>query len=80
MSYWKKQDEKNPSEPIPFGIRLKSLELDAFRLFNKLVIDFDDELTVFIGDNGSGKTTILDATAELLKCLVEKLIYIPYLQ
>ena len=49
-----------------FEIKLKRLALNNFRGFSKLQLDFDDNLTVFIGENGSGKTTILDALAGFL--------------
>jgi predicted ATP-binding protein involved in virulence len=42
-------------------IRLKRLELENFRGFEKLALDFEDDLTVIVGANGAGKTTVLDA-------------------
>ena len=42
-------------------IRLKRLELENFRGFEKLTLDFEDDLTVLVGANGAGKTTVLDA-------------------
>lgn len=42
-------------------IRLKRLELENFRGFEKLALDFEDDLTVLVGANGAGKTTVLDA-------------------
>jgi predicted ATP-binding protein involved in virulence len=53
-------------------IRLASLELANFRGFDKLNITFDDNLTVLIGNNGSGKTTILDALAGCLQYMKEQ--------
>jgi predicted ATP-binding protein involved in virulence len=41
-------------------IRLQRLELESFRGFEKLAIDFEPDLTVLVGANGSGKTTVLD--------------------
>jgi|JI10StandDraft_1071094.scaffolds.fasta_scaffold232510_2 predicted ATP-binding protein involved in virulence len=49
-----------------FEIKLKRLALNDFRGFSKLQLEFDNSLTVFIGENGSGKTTILDALAGFL--------------
>ncbi|WGL99519.1 AAA family ATPase [Arsenophonus sp. aPb] len=46
--------------------RLKSLELYDFRRFQRLKVMFENDLTVLIGDNGKGKTTILDAIAKTL--------------
>lgn len=42
-------------------VRLKRLELENFRGFEKLALDFEDDLTVLVGANGAGKTTVLDA-------------------
>lgn len=47
-------------------LNLTQLFLKDFRLFKELKIDFDHQLTVIIGNNGAGKTTILEAIA---KCL-----------
>lgn len=42
-------------------IRLQRLELENFRGFEKLELDFEPDLTVLVGANGSGKTSILEA-------------------
>ena len=42
---------------------LKTLELHNFRKFDELEISFHKNLTVLIGTNGAGKTTVLDAAA-----------------
>lgn len=42
-------------------VRLKRLELENFRGFEKLALEFEDDLTVIVGANGAGKTTVLDA-------------------
>lgn len=42
---------------------LKTLKLHNFRKFEDLEISFNEKLTVLIGTNGVGKTTILDAAA-----------------
>lgn len=42
---------------------LERLELHNFRCFETLDIDFHKQLTVIVGKNGSGKTTILEAAA-----------------
>ncbi len=47
---------------------IKELEIEGFRGFSELVkIDFHSRVNVFVGVNGSGKTSILDAVALLLK-------------
>ena len=53
-------------------IRITHLELTDFRGFDTLSIDFDESLTVFIGNNGSGKTTILEAIAGNLQYVKEQ--------
>ena len=42
---------------------LKSLELSNFRGFENISISFNDNLTVVVGKNGSGKSTVLEAAA-----------------
>ena len=42
---------------------LKNIKLHNFRCYEKLEIDFHKKLTVIVGKNGSGKTSILEATA-----------------
>lgn len=44
-------------------MKLERLHLHNFRCFEELTVDFDKQLTVIIGDNGAGKTAILDAIA-----------------
>ena len=40
---------------------LKSMVLHNFRCFADLDINFNNRLTVLVGSNGSGKTTVLEA-------------------
>lgn len=42
-------------------IALACLELRNYRGFSQFKLDFDPRLTVLVGENGHGKTTILDA-------------------
>lgn len=42
---------------------LEKLKLHNFRCYDKLEIDFNRQLTVLVGKNGSGKTTVLEAIA-----------------
>lgn len=45
---------------------LEKLKLHNFRCYEKLEIDFNRQLTVLVGKNGSGKTTVLEAIAIVL--------------
>ncbi|WP_417229641.1 AAA family ATPase [Thermophilibacter sp.] len=58
-------------------LRLKSLELRNFHRFEKFSIDFDDYLTVLIGNNGSGKSSLLSAAAVAVGTLFIKFDDIP---
>ncbi len=51
-------------------MKLDSMSLEHFRCFDSLKVDFDPQLTVFVGVNGSGKTALLDAAALLLKRMI----------
>ncbi len=53
-------------------IRIAHLDLVDFRGFEHLSVDFDEQLTVFIGNNGAGKTTILEAIAGCLQYIKEQ--------
>lgn len=44
-------------------MKLNRLKLHNFRSFELLELDLGDRLTLLIGDNGSGKTSILDSIA-----------------
>lgn len=44
-------------------MNLEKLKLHNFRCFEDLEVDFHDKLTVIVGANGAGKTTILEAAA-----------------
>lgn len=50
-------------------LNLSTLELIDFRKFSSLKIDFDDQLTIFIGSNGAGKTSIAYSIAKTLSWL-----------
>ena len=45
---------------------LRTLEMENFRVFEHLSLELDDQLTLLIGKNGSGKTAILEALAVAL--------------
>lgn len=44
-------------------MKLKSIELENFRSWSQSNISLGSRLTLFIGENGSGKTAVLDAIA-----------------
>ena len=47
-------------------MRINRLRLHNFKKFDEAVFQFHPEFTVLIGDNATGKTSILDALAILL--------------
>ncbi len=53
-----------------FELTLKHLSLENFRLFDKLEVPFHPKLTVLIGENGAGKTALLEAVAKALNVYV----------
>jgi predicted ATP-binding protein involved in virulence len=54
-------------QKFKFSALLKEVSINKFRGFDKKVtIELHPKLNIFVGDNGSGKTTILDAIAGLL--------------
>ncbi len=43
------------------SLYMRSLHLENFRGFQNLLLDFHPRLNVFLGNNGAGKSSILDA-------------------
>ncbi|CAN7208911.1 AAA family ATPase [Pseudorhodoferax sp. LjRoot39] len=54
-------------------MRLKSVTLNNFRCFQHLRIDLHPRLTVLVGDNGAGKTAVLDGIAVALRMVMTQL-------
>jgi predicted ATP-binding protein involved in virulence len=57
-------------------MKVKRLELKGFRGFDEIVLDFDttpQRPTVFIGNNGVGKSSILDALVIFLSWLIQRI-------
>jgi len=61
------------SANLDYSIRLERLNLKNFRCFGDIEIKLDPRLTVFIAENGGGKTAILDAIADCLKAYLAAL-------
>lgn len=53
---------------------LKKLELKSFRGFENLELEFNPDLNIFIGVNGAGKTSILDACSLVMSQVVARLV------
>lgn len=54
-------------------MQIKNIELENFRGIKKQSIDLKPNINVFVGVNGAGKSTILDAIAISLSWLVERI-------
>lgn len=52
---------------------LSEINLVNFRRFDSIKVRFEENITVFIGGNGIGKTTIIDAIAKVLSWIVSGL-------
>ena len=46
---------------MAFMMRLDELELTNFHKFEHFSVDFDERMTVLVGENGSGKSSVLEA-------------------
>lgn len=58
----------------PQDFKLSSLSIDNYKLFNDIrITKFDDNLNIFVGANGAGKTTILDAISMSLSWFVNSI-------
>ncbi|HKN05537.1 MAG TPA: retron Ec78 anti-phage system effector ATPase PtuA [Buttiauxella sp.] len=55
-------------------LKLDNLRLINFRKFKNLEINFEHDVTVIIGNNGAGKTTILDSIARLFSYINGRII------
>lgn len=55
-------------------MRIDQINIDNFRGLSRVKLNFDDRLTVLVGENGAGKTSILDALSILLSQYVARLV------
>lgn len=55
------------------NLQINSISMRRFRRFRHLDIPFASRLNVFVGINGAGKSTILDAVAKMLSWVVRRL-------
>lgn len=53
-------------------LQINELSVCNFRKFESFGVAFDPRLTVLVGDNGSGKSTVIDAACVVLGPLLEK--------
>ena len=51
------------------NLKLKSVTLENFRLFEKLEMDFHPQMTVLIGENGAGKTALVEGITKQLQII-----------
>ena len=61
-------------------MKVKRLELKGFRGFDEIVLDFDttpQRPTVFIGNNGVGKSSVLDSLVVLLSWFIKRIEFDP---
>ncbi|EKO3517936.1 AAA family ATPase [Vibrio fluvialis] len=66
--------EESSSKPRN-KITLDKLHLLNFRRFKDLEIIFEKDITLIVGNNGAGKTTILDAVAKIFSFLNARIVY-----
>ncbi len=48
---------------------VNTLYIDKFKAFNKIKLEFNKKLTVIVGENGTGKTTIQNDVKYIDSCL-----------
>lgn len=56
------------------AFNIKSINLHEFRRFRDLKIQFDKQMTVIIGDNGAGKTSIAESLSKALSWFNQNLV------
>ena len=51
----------NYEQENDFKLKLKKLYLKNYRNYDELILDFNDNLNIIIGDNAQGKTNLLES-------------------
>lgn len=54
------------------ALQIEKLKITNFCKFESYSIEFDHQLTVLVGDNGTGKSTLIDATNVALGDIVSE--------
>lgn len=54
-------------------MRIQKLILENFRCFEHIEVDFHSKLTVIVGENGSGKTSVMEAAAIAVSAMFVKM-------
>ncbi len=70
QKYFAMISEKLPSSEF----KIDSIDLHEFRRFRNIKIDFENQVTVIIGDNGAGKTSIVEAVSKTLSWFSQNLV------
>ena len=52
-------------------MKLKSIEIENFRCFQHFSLDFAPSITVLIGRNGTGKSTLSKSITDALSCIFD---------
>ena len=47
-------------------MRINKLKIINYKLFQNVIIEMNDNMNIFVGENDSGKTTILEALTMVL--------------
>lgn len=68
------QLEKLQAEAQQSRFQIESLSLHSFRRYQSVNIEFDKSLTVIVGENGAGKTSIVESVARLLSWFASRFI------
>jgi predicted ATP-binding protein involved in virulence len=57
-------------------MHLQSVTLRNFRCFENITVDFEPSLTVLVGDNGCGKSSLLNAITPLFSVIASTVVYL----